>query len=132
MPRGGRRPGAGRPGSDTPVVAITLSEAARQELAELTEFGRRLAGNSQLSQRAVVLHLIHNAWVGLTETQKGTKEMDEESEREENLQAAITVLRRLIEECENTSFASWRPPLWEDITAIETVLAALERHMPPE
>lgn len=60
---GGRRPGAGRRATDTPVSTISLSTEARQELAILTQNQRAVRDNNDLSQRQIVEELIHAAWI---------------------------------------------------------------------
>lgn len=60
--RGGRRPGAGRPGSAVEVVSLRLPPAARRQLLALARQRRALTGDPKLSQTAVVCDLIAAAW----------------------------------------------------------------------
>ena len=59
---GGRRPGAGRKPSLTPLAIIRLFDPqTRADLVAITAHQRQATGNPHLSQEQVVAHLIHTA-----------------------------------------------------------------------
>lgn len=64
--RGGSRPGAGRPGWDTPAGKVSLPPDVAQQLLTLTQARRAETGDRKLSQTAVVCELIAAAHEALS------------------------------------------------------------------
>ena len=62
--RGGKRPGAGRKGSDNPLKLVRLDEATALQLAQMTAYLKGVRGG-ELSQGKVLAELVHARYLEL-------------------------------------------------------------------
>ena len=61
---GGKRPGAGRPGSNSPLKLIRLDESTALQLAQMTAYLKSVRGG-ELSQGKVLAEIVHARYLEL-------------------------------------------------------------------
>ena len=67
---GGKRPGAGRPGSTEPLKLIRLDEATALQLAQMTAYLKGVRGGD-LSQGKVLAEIVHDRYLELESIMEG-------------------------------------------------------------